>query len=254
MSNAPHPHGSQEQLNRWDWLVMVVAGVSLLLVLLETFLTLSPDTLRTLLVVDHVACGVFIVDVVVRWRREGWKARYWRWGWLDLLASLPLDPAFRVFQAARIYRVVRIVRALRRLQVVAGGNSLNEELLALPGIAALLVIFCVNLVLEVEQAAPGSHIRDHGDAIWWALSTVTTVGYGDVYPVTHEGRVIGGFLMFIGIALFGSMSAFITSKIIRPQEERDHAAYREELRRLHADIRELRDELRARGRRDDHLR
>ena len=52
--------------------------------------------------------------------------------------------------------------------------------------------------------------------------------------------------MFIGIALFGSMSALITSKIIRPQEERDHLAYREELRRLHADIRELREELRRR--------
>lgn len=246
MSKDPHPPRSQLDLSRWDWLVLVVAGVSLLLILLETFLTLSPETLQGLLVVDHVACGVFIADIIVRWRREGWRARYWRWGWLDLLASIPLDPAFRIFQAARIYRMVRIVRALRRLQVVAGGASLNEELLALPGIAALVIIFCVNLVLEVEQTAPGSRIKDHGDAIWWALSTVTTVGYGDVYPVTHEGRIIGGLLMFVGIALFGSMSALITSKIIRPQEERDHAAYREELRHLHADIRGLREELRSR--------
>jgi len=235
-----------ETLNRWDWLVLVVAGVSLMLVLLETFLTLSAETLHGLILVDHVACGVFLVDIVVRWRREGWRARYWRWGWLDVLASIPLDPAFRVFQAARIYRVVRALRALRRLQVVAGGSSLSEELLALPGIATLLVIFCTNLVLEVEQAAPGSHIKDHGDAIWWALSTVTTVGYGDVYPVTHEGRIIGGVLMFVGIALFGAMSALVTSKLIRPQEQRDHAAYRQELRSLHAEIRELREELRRR--------
>lgn len=239
---------AHEHLNPWDWLVLVVAGLSLVLILLETFLNLSPETLHGLLIVDHIACGIFLVDILVRWRRQGWRARYWRWGWLDVLASIPLDPAFRIFQAARIYRVIRVVRALRRLQVVTDGTSLNEELLALPGIATLLVIFCINLVLEVEQGAPGALIRDHGDAVWWAMSTVTTVGYGDVYPVTHEGRIIGGVLMLIGIALFGSMSALITSKLIRPQEQRDHAAYREELRRLHADVRELRDELRRRDR------
>lgn len=244
----PTEQAEQESLNGWDWLVLVIAGASLLLVLLETFLTLSPATLHMLTLVDRAACGVFIADLLVRWRRQGWRASYWRWGWVDLLASLPLDTAFRVFQAVRIYRVIRILRALRRLQLATGGSSLNEELLALPGIATLLVIFCVNLVLEVEQAAPGSHIRTHGDAVWWALSTVTTVGYGDVYPVTSEGRVIGGFLMCLGIALFGSMSALITSKLIRPQEQRDHAAYREELRTLHADIRELREELRRRPR------
>ena len=235
-------------MSTWDWLVLVVAGLSLTLVLLETFLTLSAETLHGLVIVDHVACGVFLVDILVRWRRQGWGARYWRWGWLDVLASIPLDTAFRIFQAARIYRVIRAIRALRRLQVVAGEGSLTEGLLALPGIASLLVLFCTNLVLEVEQGAPGSHIKDHGDAIWWALSTVTTVGYGDVYPVTSEGRIIGGVLMFVDIALFGSMSALITSKLIRPQEQRDHATYREELQRLHADVRELRDELRRRDR------
>lgn len=246
MSN---PHRTEpETLNRWDWLVLVVAGLSLILVLLETFLTLSAETMHGLIIVDHIACAVFLIDILVRWRRQGWGVRYWRWGWLDVLASIPLDTAFRFFQAARIYRVIRAIRALRRLQVVAGEGTLTESLLALPGIATLLVLFCTNLVLEVEQGAPGSHIQDHGDAIWWALSTVTTVGYGDVYPITQEGRIIGGVLMFVGIALFGSMSALITSKLIRPQEQRDHAAYREELKQLHADVRELRDALRRRDR------
>lgn len=239
---------AEPTINRWDWLILVIAGVSLLLVLLETFLTLTPETLRTLTLVDRVACAFFVIDVIVRWRRAGWRTGYWRWGWFELLASLPLDNAFRILQAVRIYRVVRVLRALRRLQVASRGSTLDEELLAVPGIALLLVILCINLVLEVEQSAPGSHIRGHGDAIWWALSTVTTVGYGDVYPVTSEGRFIGGCLMCVGIALFGSMSALITSRLIRPQEQRDHAAYREELRQLHADIRQLRDEIRRRDR------
>lgn len=245
MRDAAH---TPENLNRWDWLVLVVAGLSLMLILLETFLNLSPETVHAMLMVDQVACCIFLIDILVRWRRSHWRASYWRWGWLDLLASLPLNPAFRIFQAARIYRVIRIIRTLRRVQVVTRGTTLSEELLALPGIATLLVIFCVNLIVDVEQGAPGAHIRDHGDALWWAISTVTTVGYGDVYPVTHEGRIIGGVLMFVGIAIFGSISALVISKLIQPQEASDHAAYREELRRLHADIRDLREELRRRDR------
>lgn len=241
------PVRGNERLNQWDWLVLVIAGLSLALVLLETFLTLGESTLRTLTLVDRAACAVFLADVAVRWRRSGWSRAYWRTGWLDLLASLPLDTAFRVFQAARIYRIIRMLRALRRLQVTARGASLSEEILALPGIASLLVIFSVNLVLEVEQGAPGAHIRSHGDALWWALSTVTTVGYGDVYPVTSEGRIIGGFLMCVGIALFGGMSALVTSRLIRPREAREHAEYHEEMRGLREDIRQLREEIRRKG-------
>jgi voltage-gated potassium channel len=70
------------------------------------------------------------------------------------------------------------------------------------------------------------------------------VGYGDTYPVTGEGRVIAAVLMLVGIALFGSMSAIITSKLILPKETKDHEEMRREMRALHAEIKELREELR----------
>jgi voltage-gated potassium channel len=232
------------RLNGWDWVVFVVALGALLLVLLETFLLLSAPTLEIFRWIDNAACGVFFIDVLVRWRRMGWSAEFWRWGWVDLLAAIPFDAAFRTLQIIRVYRILRVLRILYKLQELTTGTTLNERLLALPGVALVMIVFSTALMVEAERHAPGATIKSGGDALWWALTTVTTVGYGDTYPVTTEGRIIASGLMLVGIALFGSISAIVTSKLILPKETKDHEELRREVRALHGEIRELRDELR----------
>jgi voltage-gated potassium channel len=233
----------RQRLNPWDWLVLVVAVVSLLLVLLETFLHVPPGVLSLLRTVDTISCVIFLIDVFVRWKRERWSVNYWRWAWLDVIASIPFEPAFRSLQAIRIYRFIRLIRVLKKLSTLTSGTSLNEKLLALPGVAFVMVLFSTMLMVEVERSAPNATIKTGGDALWWALTTVTTVGYGDTYPVTTEGRIIAAVMMLIGIALFGSMSAIVTSKLILPKETRDHEELRQEMRALHAEIKELRRHL-----------
>ena len=233
----------RQRLNPWDWLVLVVAVVSLLLVLLETFLHVPPGVLSLLRTVDTLSCVIFLIDVFVRWKRERWSVNYWRWAWLDVIASIPFEPAFRSLQAIRIYRFIRLIRVLKKLSTLTSGTSLNEKLLALPGVAFVMVLFSTMLMVEVERSAPNATIKTGGDALWWALTTVTTVGYGDTFPVTTEGRIIAAVMMLIGIALFGSMSAIVTSKLILPKETRDHEELRQEMRALHAEIKELRRHL-----------
>jgi voltage-gated potassium channel len=138
---------------------------------------------------------------------------------------------------------VQILRTLYKLRELTSGTSFNEKLLAMPGVAFVMVLFSTNLMLEVEAGAPGATIRTGGDALWWALTTVTTVGYGDTYPVTTAGRAIAAVMMLVGIALFGSMSALITSRLILPREAREHADEMKELARLREEIRGLREEL-----------
>jgi len=232
------------RLNSWDWAVFVVALGALLLVLLETFMVLSAPTLAVFRWIDNAACGIFFIDVLVRWRRMGWSAEFWRWGWVDLLAAIPFDAAFRTLQIIRVYRILRVLRILYKLQELTTGTTLNERLLALPGVALVMIVFSTALMVQAERHAPGATIKSGGDALWWALTTVTTVGYGDTYPVTTEGRIIAAGLMLVGIALFGSISAIVTSKLILPKETKDHEELRREVRALHGEIRELRDELR----------
>ena len=233
----------QEKLEIWDWSVLFVSVVSLILIIWETFVSLPPDTLSRFILIDRYACAIFMVDVLVRWRRMGWSRKYWKWGWLDVLASIPLDGAFRALQAIRIYRFVRLARIIYKFKGITTGTTLNEKILAMPGITLVMILFSTTLIVEVERKAPNALIKNGGDAVWWALSTITTVGYGDIYPVTTEGRFIAAGLMMVGIALFGSISAFVTSKIILPREERDHEGELREIRALHKEIKELRQAL-----------
>ena len=233
------------KLNTWDWLVFATALGSLLIVLIETFLLITGPAHEFFRWLDNAACGVFFVDVMIRWRRVGWSAEFWRWGWLDLLAAIPFDAAFRTLQIIRVYRILRVARVMYKLQELTTGTSLNERLLALPGMAFVMIVFSTALIVQAERNVPGATIRSGGDALWWALTTVTTVGYGDTYPVTTEGRIIAAGLMLVGIALFGSISAIVTSKLILPKETKDHEELRREVRALHAEIRELRQEIKG---------
>ncbi len=233
----------QEKLKIWDWSVLVVSVISLALLIWETFVTLPPDTLNQFILIDRYACAIFMVDVLVRWRRMEWRKKYWKWGWLDVLAAIPLDGAFRAIQAIRIYRFVRLARIIYKFKGVTKDTTLNEKLLAMPGITLVLILISTTLIVEVEKSDPKAMIVTGGDAIWWALSTVTTVGYGDMYPVTTAGRFIAAGLMLVGIALFGSISAFVTSKIILPKEMRDHEGELREIRALHKEVKELRQTL-----------
>jgi len=111
------------RLNGWDWVVFVVALGALLLVLLETFMVLSAPTLAVFRWIDNAACGIFFIDVLVRWRRMGWSAEFWRWGWVDLLAAIPFDAAFRTLQIIRVYRILRVLRILYKLQELTTGTT-----------------------------------------------------------------------------------------------------------------------------------
>ncbi len=233
----------REKLKVWDWSVLVVSIISLLLLIWETFVTLPHDTLNRLMLIDYYACAIFMIDVLVRWRRMGWSRKYWKSGWLDVLAAIPLEGAFRALQAIRIYRFVRLARIIYKFKGVTSGTTLNEKILAMPGIALVMILFCTTLIVEVERSHPKAMILTGGDAIWWALSTVTTVGYGDMYPVTTQGKFIAALLMVVGVALFGSISAYITSKLILPKEDRDHEGELREIRALHKEVKELRQTL-----------
>jgi voltage-gated potassium channel len=153
------------------------------------------------------------------------------------------DVVILAVPALRPLRLLRLLVLLRFLNRRAA-DSLRGRVAVYVCAGAGLVIFCAALaVLDAERGRPHANITSFGDAIWWATTTVTTVGYGDHYPVTTEGRFVAVALMIAGIALIGVVTASFASWLIdrvRQVEEETQAINAADLRALRDEIAQLR--------------
>ena len=153
--------------------------------------------------------------------------------------------------AAVVLPMVRQLRVLRLITVITLLNKKFQHKIRqrvsiyVAGVTAI-VAFCASLaVLDAERHAENASITTFGDALWWTLTTMSTVGYGDRYPVTGEGRLVAGLLMVGGIALLGVITGTIASWLVEKLRGVEEAELEtaQELRNLRAEIAELRAEL-----------
>lgn len=180
----------------------------------------------------------FAVELALADRRGRWLLRH-----LPELATLVL-PFLRPLALLRLVTLVRIVGR-------TGGNALRgRTTLYLAGATVLIVYTGALAVLDAERGAPGTRITSFGDALWWAVVTITTVGYGDYAPVTVLGRVIAVALMIAGIAVIGVVTATVSSWFLQQAggaHEDGQAQLRDEVRTLADEIRQLRAAVESRG-------
>lgn len=148
----------------------------------------------------------FVADFLVRLGLAERRGHFLRKNWLDIpVIALPL------LRPLRLLRLVTLLRFLDRRAT----NSLHGKVLTyVLGGSALLALVGALSVLEAERDNPGANIHTFGDAIWWAVTTMTTVGYGDTYPTTLTGRVIAVFMMIGGIAILGTVTAAVASWLV----------------------------------------
>ena len=223
-----------------------LAGVAVLFLILYAWEIIADLSGPTAEVVEAIIWGtwiIFIADYIVNLVLATERWRWFRRHIPDLLiVALPM---------LRPLRLLRLVTLLTILNRTAGSAFRGRVVVYVAGAAALLVFVASLAVLDAERGAAGSSIETFGDALWWAFVTVTTVGYGDFFPVTFEGRLIAVGLMLGGIALLGVVTATIASWIVEKvaqREEDDAAATRRDLRALSAQIAQLQSTLDARGR------
>jgi voltage-gated potassium channel len=230
-------HRSQNAYDRFSAAVglpMTVLALLWLPVLVIPFVvTLRPDVTAAFEAIDYFVWAAFVVEYLVKLWLAPVKRTFVSHHLIDL--AVIVLPVLRPLRAARLLRLLNLGRvgvvlanALKRAKDLLTHRGLHYVLLAV----ALVVFACSGLVLYFERTAPGSNIHNIGDALWWAIVTVTTVGYGDHYPDTAVGRGIAVVLMLVGIGLIGVLTATVASYFVEEQANKGNAELSERLDRI----------------------
>ena len=193
-------------------LLSVVSIINLAIVVFGPRLGIPESMLEVIYIINGILTIFFIIDFCYRFFTTDSKKNYFfkNWGWTDLLACIP---------TFRIFRLFRIVKAVRLMRIFGLKNMMYEIVDNRAGSALYLAIFGIIIVAETagitvlyaELSDPAANITTAGDAVWWVMVTLTTVGYGDQFPVTWLGRLAGIFVMFSGVALIGVLASYLSS-------------------------------------------
>ena len=164
---------------------------------------------------------IFLIDFLYRLKTAPAKGYYFfrNWGWADLLASLP-------FQQTKILRVFRLVKVYRLLQEYGARNIGRAVIKDRAGSALLMLLFIGIIVLEfgslemlrLERDVEGANITTASDAIWYIIVTMSTVGYGDQFPISNAGRVLGTVIIVVGVGIFGTLTGYLANLFLSPSK------------------------------------
>jgi len=216
----------QSWQNKTDGLLVVIAVGSLPLLLLETISDRLPEGDRNFIViVNLVVFIVFAIDYIVKLVLTDSKPTYIRTQWLSLFIVisqlLALLPALGIFGVLRGVRAIRVFGVIARIfGIGAATKSSGKEFFKKRaasvafGVAGLTLITSAVAFTIAEDVGDGRRIHSFFDALWWSAATITTVGYGDVYPVTTAGRIIAVFTMVVGISTLAVVTARIAKFLI----------------------------------------
>jgi voltage-gated potassium channel len=215
----------REHSNAYNLFILVLTVFSLTVMVL-LLLPLDEQSRELLTWYDNAICVIFLADFAYNLTGSKPKRAYFirQRGWLDLLGSIPslgvfqLTALFRLARLSRLARITRLLRGNNRRElvhdmVVNRGQYATFVTILLAGMVLSVASF---LVLQFESRSPDANITTGGDAIWWGFVTITTVGYGDFFPVTALGRMVGVFVMFAGVGIIGALASILASLLVPP--------------------------------------
>jgi voltage-gated potassium channel len=227
-----------EHSNAYNIFILVLTILSLAIMVLLV-LPVPENVYQVLWVYDNVICIVFLVDFAYNISLSHPKREYFvhQRGWLDLLGSIPslqilrFTALLRLARLSRLARISRILRGKNRKALISDVVDNRGQYAAFITLLAMMLVLVVSsvLVLEFETvtspiAGKTPNITTGGDALWWAFVTITTVGYGDYYPVTELGRITGIFVMFSGVGIIGALASILASVLVPDPDDDEPAA------------------------------
>ncbi len=202
-------------------LVLTIISLGIMVVM---FLPLDDDTIGLLRFYDNFICAIFLIDFFINLKGAPKKLDYFikGRGWLDLLGSIPIFGITKYATLMRLVRLTRLPRIMRHLRG-KGKKELVDDVIRnrnkyaafITILITITVMVCTSvLVLQFESRAPTAKITTGWEAFWFSIVTLTTVGYGDFYPVTMWGRITAMFIMVTGVLLIGVLASIMSSLLI----------------------------------------
>jgi voltage-gated potassium channel len=183
---------------------------------------------------DFWICVIFMLDWGASLATAPSKGEFLRKRWIDLIASIPFVEGLRFLRIVRAVRIIRLFRFLRGVRGLAhllrliAGNRTRSLFTIYISCTAVILAYC-SLGFYTFETSINKNIASYGDALWLAFTTLTTVGYGDVYPVTSSGRFIAVALVITGLGLFSLMTAEFATIFMRyAKEDKNRNSKREE--------------------------
>lgn len=258
---VPWRQQAYERVEKATALPLLILSIALVPVLIIPLaVKLSRGWTSTLDDVDLVVWGIFTLEYLTMLTLSMRRWHYVRTHLLELL--LVCLPLLRPLRVIRSVRALRLLRVARLSTVTTKGIRLSRSRLASRGAAYALgvavVLTLAASAMELDAEREKGNIKTFGDSVWWAMTTVTTAGYGDHYPVTSLGRVVAVVLMLVGISVLGIITAALAAWLVKvngePEKVSEHHEVLARLNQLEGLVIDLRAELvRSRGGSDANL-
>lgn len=228
-----------ERQRRWEWFIQAVIACSLIVHLID--LHLPRDEERAGIAhfidwIDWIITGIFTIEYFIRWyHAPDWKRYpFTLMALIDLLVIIPffislfLDlRSLRLIRILRVFQLLKLYRYNKALQgFVSAFRRIVPQLQVVGVVVVIVAIIASTAMFECEHQAQADKFRHIGDSLWWCIVTLTTVGYGDLFPITNGGRWVATATVIIGLGIFGTLISLIGSAFITAlQEEEHHTIY-----------------------------
>lgn len=218
--------------NLWQFIILVLSLYVIIELAIEIIYPFSQKTIDLINHLDLFICAIFIGDFFYFFAKAGGekadpkekrkeKLNYLKNHWIDLIASIPFMTFIRVFRLVRVIRIIRLMRGVKGLVNIFRilGTSKLQNILISYIIIMILVMFYCSLAFFTFEKGINPNVKNYFDALWWAFVSLTTIGYGDIYPYTTEGRIVGMILALAGMGLFSVITAQLATTFFHIKNE-----------------------------------